>query len=156
MSWAYEFFSRGTANIVLYVLWWFVLCIGIAGLILYALHPTSFTSLAVLIFVIIMSVYKIFFYRLELMAIRYKTMSKAYGVTEWMRTTEFSDDEIVLTDHNSVTTLRYDLIKKIKEKDNIVIIFLDGNMGLRLYKDAFTEGSWEECRALIDSKVKLK
>ena len=34
--------------------------------------------------------------------------------------TEFLEDEIVLTDHTSVSKLKYSNIKKIKEKNNIV------------------------------------
>ena len=71
-----------------------------------------------------------------------------------MRTTEFLEDEIVLTDHTSVSKLKYSNIKKIKEKNNIVIIFMNDNMALRLYKDAFVEGSWEECKEFLNSKRK--
>ena len=71
-----------------------------------------------------------------------------------MRTTEFLEDEIVLTDHTSVSKLKYSNIKKIKEKNNIVMIFMNDNMAWRLYKDAFVEGSWEECKNIINSMTK--
>ena len=46
------------------------------------------------------------------------------------------------------------LVKKIKEKGNVVMIFLNHNQALRLYKDSFISGSWQECKVLIDEKSK--
>ena len=83
---------------------------------------------------------------------RYKLFCTTYGVTEWMRTTEFLDDEIVLTDHTSISKFRYSNIQTIKEKNNVVMIFMNNNMALRLYKDAFVEGSWKECKERILEK----
>ena len=71
-----------------------------------------------------------------------------------MRTIEFLDDEIVLTDHTSVSKFQYSNIEKIKEKNNVVMIFMNHNLALRLYKDAFVEGSWEECKEKINSMIK--
>ena len=70
-----------------------------------------------------------------------------------MRTIEFLDDEIVLTDHTSVSKFQYSNIEKIKEKNNVVMIFMNHNLALRLYKDAFVEGSWEECKEKINSMI---
>ena len=64
------------------------------------------------------------------------------------------DDEIILTDHTSVSKLKYSNIEKIKEKNNVVMIFMNHNMALRLYKDAFVEGSWEECKKKINDMLK--
>jgi hypothetical protein len=72
-------------------------------------------------------------------------------VTEWIRTTEFKDDEIVLTDYNSVCKLRYENIKRISENGNHVIIYFNDNLSARLYKDAFVDGIWEECKAKINA-----
>ena len=45
-------------------------------------------------------------------------------------------------------------VKKIKDYGNEVIIFFNDHIATRIYKDAFTEGSWEECNALLQSKIK--
>ena len=50
--------------------------------------------------------------------------------------------------------MKYENIKKIKVKNNVVMIFLNNNLAIRLYKDAFVEGSWDECKKMIDSKIK--
>ena len=80
--------------------------------------------------------------------------SKIYGVTEWIRSVDFGDDEITVTDHNSVYKYRYTDIKRIKEKNESVIIFFKFNLVIKLYKDAFVTGSWEECKRMIAKKRK--
>ena len=103
---------------------------------------------------LIIAIFKLFIQRFIVWSKRYKLYSTTYGVTEWMRTTEFLDDEIVLTDHTSVTKFKYSNIQRIKEKGNVVMIFMNHNMALRLYKEAFVEGSWEECKRILFEKSK--
>ena len=98
--------------------------------------------------------FKLFLARFFVWSKRYKLYSTTYGVSEWIRTTEFLDDEIILTDHTSVSKLKYSNINTIKEKSNVVMIFMNNNMALRLYKDAFVEGSWEECKEKINAMLK--
>ena len=86
---------------------------------------------------------------------RYKMMAKMYGVSEWLRSAEFADDEIILSDHTSVTKIKYENIKAFKEKGNEVKIMLNDRLLIILYKDAFVSGSWDECRALIEEKTKI-
>ncbi|MBQ8566989.1 MAG: YcxB family protein [Clostridia bacterium] len=105
--------------------------------------------------ILIIAVFKLFIQRFIVCSKKYKFYSTTYGVTEWMRTTEFLDDEIVMTDHTSVSKLKYSNIQKIKEKNNVVIIFMNGNAALRLYKNAFIEGSWEACKKMILEKKKV-
>ena len=81
--------------------------------------------------------------------------ASTYGVAEWMRTIEFLDDEIVVTDHTSISKFKYSNVKKIKEKKNVIMIFMNHNLALRLYQDAFVEGSWEECKKIIFEKTNL-
>ena len=78
-----------------------------------------------------LAVFKLFFSRFLVWSKRYKLYSTTYGVTEWMRTTVFEEDEIIVTDHTSVSVLKYSNIKKIKEKNNIVMIFANNNIDLR-------------------------
>lgn len=103
----------------------------------------------------VIAVFKLFIQRFISLSKRYRLCSTTYGVTEWIRTTEFLDDEIVLTDHTSVSKFKYNNIQKIKEKSNIIMIFMNNNMALRLYKDSFVEGSWEECKEIILKKKSI-
>ncbi|MBO5938481.1 MAG: hypothetical protein J6Q82_03165 [Clostridia bacterium] len=154
MSWAKEYSLHGKRNIVSFILF---LILGIDGLFLIILN--SLTKDASLLdwylaaIFLIVSVYKLFFERFVVMSRRYKIYSTTYGVSEWIRSAEFTDDEIILTDHTSVSKFKYQNIKRINTKGNVVMIFFNDNIGLRIYKDSFVEGSWEEFKEKISSKI---
>ncbi len=155
MSWAKEYHLQSAANIILFVLWFLVGIIGLAMIILLGFEGGGeWTDWCISVMFLLSSVFKLFFSRFFVINNRYKLLSKTYGVSEWIRATEFTDDEIVFFDHTSVTRFKYENIKKIKDKNNIVFIYFNHNMALRLYKDAFVEGSWEECKNKIDSMIK--
>ena len=152
LSWAKELHLYGASNIILFSLWALVGVIGITMLIILAINGGEFLKWYLAVIFVILSVFKLFFSRFVVLSRRYKMFSQTYGVDAWLRTTEFTDDEIILTDHNSVSKFRYESIKKVKEKGNLVIIYMNNNLALRLYKDAFIEGaSWEECKKKIES-----
>lgn len=154
MSWANDYHLQGAATIVLFSLWCLVGVIGICMIVLLSVKGGDFLNWFLAILFSVLALYKLLFSRFIIWNSRYRLMSKAYGVSEWIRTTEFNDEDIVVTDHNSITKLRYENIKRIREKDNLVMILFDGNVALRIYKDAFTDGSFEECRELLASKNK--
>lgn len=99
------------------------------------------------------AIYYLFFARRVYWRRRYRSEADEYEVEEWMRSYEFLETEIVCKEHTSTTHVSYESIRKIKEKGNVVILMLAGGFDLRLYKNAFTEGSWEECKALLDERV---
>ncbi len=154
MSWAKEYHLHGAYNIILFVLWCIVGIIGLGMILRLSLVGGDWIDWYLSILFLALAIFKLFFSRFLTWARRYKTYSTTYGVTEWIRTTEFLDDEIILTDHTSVSKLQYGNIEKIKEKNNVVMIFMNNNMALRLYKDAFVEGSWEECKEKLQSRLK--
>ena len=85
---------------------------------------------------------------------QYRIYSKDYCVKKWQRIVEFTDDEIIVNDDdNSVLKFEYSTIKRVKEKRKMVIVFLKSGFEIRLYKKAFVEGSWEECKRLISRKA---
>ncbi len=151
MSWAKEYHLHGAASIIFFILHCFI---GVCGLCLLLLNIfigdwRYYFLAAVALFI---SIFRLLFSRFFVLKNRYKIYSKTYGVTEWMRTTEFTDEAIVITDHTAVNQVHYENIEKIKEMGNCVILFLNHNMGVRIYKDAFVEGTWEECREKINAK----
>ena len=154
MSWAREYHLQGAANIVLFVLW---VLVGMMGLTLVALYLTigtrDWVDWYIAGLLLFLSIFKLFFSRFIIFSNRYKMLSKTFGVTEWTRMIEFCEDEIVLTEHNAITKLRYENIKKIKEKDNTVLIFFNDNLCVRLYKDAFVNCTWADCKAYLAGKT---
>ncbi len=152
-SWAKEYHIYGGVNVFLFILWCALGVIGLFGLILSIAMSLDWIIIYIYALFLIIAIFKLFIQRFVVWSKRYKIYSTTYGVTEWIRTTEFLDDEIVVTDHTTVNRLKYSNIKKIKEKGNVVMILLNNNMALRLYKDAFVLGSWEECKKMLLEKT---
>ena len=150
MSWAH---LTGSADIILFVLWSIVGVGSLGRIILLSVFGGDWVNWYISILFLLLAVFKLFFSRFIVMSNRYKLLAKTYGTSEWLRTIEFTDDEIISTDHNSVVKFQYTGIKKIKETKNSVLIIFNTNLGIRLYKDAFVEGSWEECKAKIYSLI---
>ena len=153
-TWAKEYHLHGAANVILLILWCILGISCVVGLILSVLLRKGWVDIYIFALFSFVAFFKLFLARFFVWSKRYKLYSTTYGVSEWIRTTEFLDDEIILTDHTSVSKLKYSNIEKIKEKNNVVMIFMNNNMALRLYKDAFVEGSWEECKDKINSMTK--
>ena len=86
----------------------------------------------------------------------YKTCSINYCTKRWKRSIELTENEITVYDHNSVLKFEYSAIKRIKERRRLAIIFLKSGFEIRLYKKAFVEGSWGECKSLISRKTSVK
>ena len=153
-SWAKEYNLHGAVNIFLFVFWCVLGVVGLSELILSIVFHLDWILITLSALILLVVVYKLFIQRFLFWSHRYKLFSTTYGVTEWMQTIEFSDDEIVLTDHTSVSKFKYGNVRSIKEKGNAVLIIMNHNMALRLYKDAFVEGSWEECKKMLLEKMK--
>ena len=153
-TWAKEYHLHGAANVILFIMWCVFGVIGIAGLVFSIALYRGWFPIYMFSLLTFIAFFKLFLARFFIWSKRYKLYATTYGVPEWIRTTEFLDDEIVLTDHTSVSKLKYSNIEKIKEKNNVVMIFMNNNLALRLYKDAFVEGSWEECRKKINAMLK--
>ncbi len=150
MSWSKSIV--GASTIVVSIMYSIFILLSAGFLVLLALiRSNDWTLWLIWLAVLLFSAYRLFFLRYYFFAKRYKILSKTYGVSEWIRTTEFKDDEIVLTDHNSVCKLKYENIRRINESGNNVIIYFNDNLTTRLYKDAFVEGTWEDCKAKINS-----
>lgn len=154
-SWAKEYYIHGSANIFLFIFWCVVGVVGVSGMFFSMAIYADWIATLLYALILVIAVFKLFIQRFIVCSKKYKFYVTTYGVTEWMRTTEFLDDEIVMTDHTSVSKLKYSNIQKIKEKNNLVIIFMNGNAALRLYKNAFIEGSWEVCKKMILEKKKV-
>ncbi len=154
MSWAKEYHLSGAADIIVFVLYCVLALCGLTLLTMNILFGNDWLNWYLSILFLALAVYKLGFQRFVIWANRYKLCAQTYGVSEWIRTTEFTEDEIIFTDHTSINRFKYSNIRKIKEKNNVVMISFNTNFAIRLYKDAFVEGTWEECKELLISKQK--
>ena len=151
LSWGKEYYLFGAANVVLFILWVVAGLVGLANIVIGILLEGAWKNLCLGIVLLLLALFKLLVSRYIAWYERYKLYAGMYGVSEWMRTTDFAQDGITLADHTSLTKVRYENVKKIKEKGNVVMIFLSHGLAIRLYKDAFTEGTWDECKELIST-----
>lgn len=99
-------------------------------------------------------IYRAFFRDLLFSRKQYKALARTYGEENWLRTISFQEDRLVTTEGNVFSLqLPYSDITSIKENGNEVCLMLKNKSALRLYKDKFVGGSWEECRAFIAEKM---
>ena len=154
ISWAKGLHLDLLRNAILFIAWCAIGLYGLAMLILLAKNGGEWKIWCLYILLLCLAVYKAFVSPLVAALNRYEKLAASYGVGEWIRTIEFKEQDIVFTDHQSVTVFRYDHIKKIKEKNNTVSILLQNNTLLVLYKDAFVDSTWEECKDFLDVKSK--
>ncbi len=157
MDWAKEYHLVGARSIITFVLFCLIaLCSLILIILKLKASPFTDTNYDIIfpIGALIISIYSLFFSRFRVMSIRFKTLAQIYGVDEWITTIEFGDDVITIYDHENVSKFNYHNIKKIKEKGNSVTILLKTYAAIRVYKDKFIEGNWEECKKKIESMMK--
>ena len=83
---------------------------------------------------------------------QYKRMSKIYGEENWTRTIEFGEDCISLSEGTISAKYQYKDIMSIREKGNKIWLTARNRTVLRLYKDAFVDGTWEECKSLLHER----
>ncbi len=103
---------------------------------------------ALLALCLYMAVLRIF----PLTAVQYKRMAKTYGEENWLRTIDFGEDCITLSEGTISAKYQYKDIMQIREKGNAVWLTARNRTVLRLYKDAFVDSSWEECEALLNDR----
>jgi len=105
-SWAKEYHIYGAANVFLFVLWCVVGVVGILGMIVFIMLQADWGVICIYALMLVIAIFKLFIHRFIVWSKRYKLYSTTYGVTEWMRTTEFLDDEIVMMDNTTVSKFK--------------------------------------------------
>ena len=122
---------------------------GAMSALLFVLGSWIYGGIGVL--VLLLCIYKLFISPARYFQNKYRALAAQHRVPEWTRTFVFGEEEILLTDHKATIKIKYTDIKRVKEKGNTVLLILGGNLLMRIYKDAFTEGTWEECKEKLAS-----
>ena len=153
LSWVKRYSFEGKRKKLLFAM--YLIMIGLGGRLLsYWIFGGDVLYGLIGAAAIFLAVYRLFFMRFVIMSRQYDFFAKTYGLSEWQRTIEFTDDEVILTDHTSVTRFRYENMQKIVEAGNTVRIIMNHNAVLLFYKDTFVVGSWQECKSMLESKMK--
>ena len=152
-SWAKDFPIFTVSTAILYILYSFAALCGFLLLATLLAKGGEESDFIIAILILIISLYRLFFSRIVLTVSTYTRLSNRFNSTEWVQTVEFCEDKIKVSLHNSTGEYSYSQIKKIVErKKQAFIIFKNGV--LRLYKNAFIEGSWEECKQKLTAHIK--
>lgn len=85
----------------------------------------------------------------------YKRLSKMMGQENWVRIVDFADDEIITSGGNVTIKNNYSDITGIRIYGSKVCIDMNNSSVVRIYKDSFTQGSYEELLKIIKDKNKL-
>ena len=64
------------------------------------------------------------------------------------------DDVIKVTTNKSTTEVSYDKVKKYIDTKNLIVLLLEGDMTIALKKDSFVNGTEEDCKKILDDKLK--
>lgn len=144
-TWLIESMTKGTR--LRFLILWSILAVC-SMLVFLADKSTLFLLMA------FFSVYRAVIRNFVIGKKQYALMAKTYGGENWLRTVVISDADILVSEGNiSIKYLNTDIVQ-IKEKDDKIWIVLHDKMVVRLYKSAFTEGNWEECKKFLREPLK--
>ena len=149
-SWVAENMTKG-ARLVMMVAW---CVITLLCLVLAITAESGFKSLFFVLAVL--GIYRAFFRSFVIAKSQYRRLALSYGKESWTRRIAFEDDGINLREGNLSLHYAYSDIINIHEKENEIRLDASDKTVLRLYKDAFVESSWNECRAKADFAVNCK
>ena len=149
-SWACENMLKGP-RLVMAVIW----CLMAVGFIV--LGIVNDLNLDILCFwMAVFCIYRAFFRVFVLAKGQYRMLAKTYGGENWTRRIAFEEDGISLTEGNASVRYAYSDIVNIREKGNKIWLDAANKTVLRLYRDAFVESGWEECRHKLDEMAKAR
>lgn len=145
LSWVAEGMFKGT-RLVMTIVWCvFALCMGVMAAISYL---QGFCILMMLF-----GIYRAFGRIFVISNRQYKLLAEMYGAEEgWLRTITFEEEEIVLSEGRTTVKYAYKDIIEVQEKDNKIWLKAVDKTVIRMYKDCFVEGTWEECKQLLQAK----
>ena len=146
-SWVAENMTKG-ARLGWMVAW---CMITLNFLVLATVAESGFKSLFVILTVF--GIYRAFFRSFVIAKSQYRRLAQSYGKENWTRRISFEDNGIDLTEGNLSIHYAYSDIINIHEKENEIRLDASDKTVLRLYRDAFVESGWEECKSRL-SKLK--
>lgn len=145
-SWIMERALKGV-SLVFMVIW----CVIALGCLAFAVIGGGTMFRLYFLFLGAFAIYRAFFRILVLAKKQYRQLAQSYGKENWTRRIIFGDDGITLSDEEKSTIrFAYSDIVKVREKGNMICLDASDKSVLRLYKDAFVESDWEECKARLD------
>lgn len=141
--WAAENMAKG-ARLVMMVIW---CVIALLCLVLAIAAGSGFKSLFFVLAVF--GIYRAFFRIFVIAKSQYRRLALSYGNENWTRRIAFEDDGITLSEGKASFHYDYSDTVNVREKGNRIWLDASDKTVLRLYKDAFVESGWEECKSRL-------
>lgn len=86
-------------------------------------------------------------------AVQYSRLARLSGQPNWTCSIAFGDDAIVITQAPTTLTQDYASIQSVSEKSDHLLVRFKNKTVMHLYKDAFSGGTWQECKALLERRA---
>ena len=99
-------------------------------------------------------VYRAFFQEYVIALRLYKKNLSTYGENAWHRKISISGEDIVINSGNITVTYKTSDIVKIVQRENLIRLFMNDKSSIRLYKDSFVEGNWEDYENILTPTAK--
>lgn len=125
-----------------FLLWALLMAVSILMLIISILDFEMIFSVIYFLFTLFF-IYRIFFRTRLLSARAFKIISVNHGCNQWERCIQFSDN-ITVIDGNVTTLYHWCQVKKLQDNKVYFILVFQNNTGIRLDKQCFTKGNYEE------------
>ncbi len=140
-EWGFENAFKG-ARLVITIMWLMVA--------VYMAFMGKEISIAYIL--LVFCLYRAFLRWLVVTNTQYRHLCVNHKGADWERTISFVDKKIKVED--GIITVDYLVsdIKSIKEKGNKIWLYMNNKTVVRLYKDCFTQGNWEMCKAMLDEQ----
>ena len=143
-SWATENMAKGSRLLMLIIWCVFTLACLALGIVFWPEFCLFYLVMA------LFGIYRAFLRVFVVSKAQYRRLAQAYGTQDWVRKIAFEKDGISLTEGNFSYKYAYADIKEVREEGNKIWLYAANKTVLRLYRDAFVEGTdWEECKARI-------
>lgn len=110
------------------------------------------------IFIVLVIYLVVFIFVMRMWGKAYKMAMEKYGHDDWHRVIVIDDHGIAQTELTSKGTIpekyAFSDITELKEDDNDLTLSTTDRSFIRLKKDSFTVGNWEDCRQFIENHMK--
>jgi len=128
-----------------FMIFWCIMVLVFLGVNLF--YGFSFPYVLMAIYCVYMAFFRDYIFARK----QYVQLVDTYGCENWIRTITVSDEGIFIKEGNLSIDYKPLDVAKITEKKDKIWIILNSETVIRMYKSAFIEGSWEECKKLFET-----
>ena len=86
-------------------------------------------------------------------SVQYARLAKVGGQENWTCHISFEDDAMLIAQSNTTVKQDYAKILSVSEKADHLLVRFQNKTVMHLYKNAFTGGTWQECKALLEKRA---